>query len=216
MAMLRERGGRSVTAVSPINTSPRVGDSRPAIMRNRVVLPQPEGPSRTRNSPSRTCRSMPSTAVTSPNRLVIPLVGTVAMTASTPLRLRVGWVRHPDRPRAGRRAGRSLPGAGRAQSTIAGGESERARRNSGPAGLRQPTGRWESAAARGAARHGRPEGSDQAFLLPLGPDALVLGVRLVQRLLGREVARGGLGEHHVEHPGVPPFAHGRGGIAGDG
>src|ERR687889_675607 len=35
-----------------MSTSPAVGSSRPAIVRSRVVLPQPDGPSRTRYSPS--------------------------------------------------------------------------------------------------------------------------------------------------------------------
>src|SRR5881275_2080113 len=37
-------------------------------MRRQVVLPDPEGPSIEKNSPSRTSRSMPSTATTSPKR----------------------------------------------------------------------------------------------------------------------------------------------------
>src|SRR2546425_4039197 len=46
--------------------SPDVGCSSPAIMRSRVVFPEPEDPSRTRNSPSRIERSTPSTAWRSP------------------------------------------------------------------------------------------------------------------------------------------------------
>src|SRR5262245_35724607 len=38
-------------------------------MRSVVVLPEPDGPSRAKNSPSPTSRSMPSTAWTSPNVL---------------------------------------------------------------------------------------------------------------------------------------------------
>src|SRR5438045_1301395 len=37
--------------------------SRPATIRRAVVLPQPEGPTSTMNSPSRISRSRPSTAV---------------------------------------------------------------------------------------------------------------------------------------------------------
>src|SRR3990170_4750306 len=48
---------------------PSVGCSNPAIRRREVVLPEPEGPSIEKNSPSRTSRSTPSTAVTSPKRL---------------------------------------------------------------------------------------------------------------------------------------------------
>src|ERR1041385_916728 len=50
----------------PIRMSPPVGCSRPAIMRNKVVLPHPDGPSRTRYSPSRQIRLMPSTAAVAP------------------------------------------------------------------------------------------------------------------------------------------------------
>src|SRR5437763_824772 len=46
--------------------SPAVGSSRPAIMRSSVVLPDPEGPRRTRNSPSRLSRSTLLTAPTLP------------------------------------------------------------------------------------------------------------------------------------------------------
>src|SRR4030095_3022826 len=41
-------------------------------MRRMVVLPEPDGPSSVRNSPSRMSRSIPSTAVTGPKRLEIP------------------------------------------------------------------------------------------------------------------------------------------------
>src|ERR1041385_8005393 len=50
----------------PIRMSPPVGCSRPAIMRSSVVLPHPDGPSRTRYSPSRQTRLMPSTAAVAP------------------------------------------------------------------------------------------------------------------------------------------------------
>src|SRR5689334_6780609 len=51
--------------------SPSSGCSNPAIMRSRVVLPQPDGPRSDRNSPLRTSRPMPSMAVAAPNRLVM-------------------------------------------------------------------------------------------------------------------------------------------------
>ena len=57
MAMSRSIGGTSLTTVSPIRISPAVMASRPAIMRSVVVLPQPEGPTKTTNSLSRMCRS---------------------------------------------------------------------------------------------------------------------------------------------------------------
>src|SRR3954467_13356083 len=45
---------------------PRSGCSKPAIMRSVVVLPEPEGPSRVKNSPAPTFRSTSSTATTPP------------------------------------------------------------------------------------------------------------------------------------------------------
>ena len=57
MAMSRSIGGTSLTTVSPIRISPELTASRPAIMRSVVVLPQPEGPTKTMNSLSRMCRS---------------------------------------------------------------------------------------------------------------------------------------------------------------
>ena len=47
-------------------------------MRSVVVLPQPDGPSRAKNSPSPMDRSSLSTAVTSPKRLVTPSIATAA------------------------------------------------------------------------------------------------------------------------------------------
>src|SRR6516225_2391036 len=81
MAMLRSRGGRGVTTRPSISTSPVDGVSSPAIILSSVVLPQPDGPSSTRNSPSRTGRSMPSTAATPSKRLRSSRVSTVAMAA---------------------------------------------------------------------------------------------------------------------------------------
>src|SRR3989442_10490630 len=67
MAIPRARGGTSPsTRWSPMCISPDVGRSSPAIMRSSVVFPEPEEPSRTRNSPSRIDRSTPSTAWRSP------------------------------------------------------------------------------------------------------------------------------------------------------
>ncbi len=49
----------SLTFSSLINIEPSVIASRPAIILRRVDLPQPEGPTKTQNSPSRTSRSSP-------------------------------------------------------------------------------------------------------------------------------------------------------------
>src|SRR5262245_28530214 len=52
--------------------SPSVGISNPASIRNKVVLPQPDGPSSAKNSPSSISKLTLSTALTLPlNSLVI-------------------------------------------------------------------------------------------------------------------------------------------------
>src|SRR6266496_1454704 len=61
-----------------MRTSPSLGRSRPAIRRSSVVLPQPDGPRRTRYSPSPVTRSMPLTATVSPNSFRSALVSTLA------------------------------------------------------------------------------------------------------------------------------------------
>src|SRR6266496_1514619 len=66
MAILRALGGSPVTTRPPMSTSPAVGRSRPATVRSSVVLPQPDGPSSTRYSPSVVARSIPSRACTRP------------------------------------------------------------------------------------------------------------------------------------------------------
>src|SRR5690348_9487635 len=57
-------------SLSPTWIFPEVGVSRPAIMRNVVVLPQPEGPSRAKKVPCGTSRSSDLTAVKVANSLV--------------------------------------------------------------------------------------------------------------------------------------------------
>src|SRR6185437_12487158 len=60
--MSRSLGGTKVTSFSPISTRPPSRGSRPASMRSAVVLPDPDGPTRTMNSPSLMSRSRASTA----------------------------------------------------------------------------------------------------------------------------------------------------------
>src|SRR5579885_1165396 len=60
--MSRSLGGTSLTSWSPISISPEVASSSPAIIRNVVVLPQPDGPTSTINSRSAISRSIPCTA----------------------------------------------------------------------------------------------------------------------------------------------------------
>src|SRR3954454_5536838 len=50
----------------PSVTRPVSGRSKPAMIRSVVVLPEPDGPSSVKNSPSPTFRSTSSTATTSP------------------------------------------------------------------------------------------------------------------------------------------------------
>src|SRR6478672_587002 len=64
--MSRWRGARSVTSRSPIAIDPAVTSSRPAIMRRSVDLPQPDGPTRTTNSPSSIASDTSFTARTPP------------------------------------------------------------------------------------------------------------------------------------------------------
>src|SRR5262245_21402661 len=64
--MSRSLGGRLFTTRPPIEIVPEVISSRPAIIRSAVDLPQPDGPTRTMNSPSLISRFSPSTAFTPP------------------------------------------------------------------------------------------------------------------------------------------------------
>ena len=64
-------GGRS-TSDSPSRTmSPELGNSWPPIIRSVVVLPQPDGPSRTTYSPWSTCRLTSSTATMPPGKTLV-------------------------------------------------------------------------------------------------------------------------------------------------
>ena len=62
--MPRLEAGNCEISRSPIRIEPLVTVSKPAIMRNVVVLPQPDGPSSATSSPGSIARSMPFTAVT--------------------------------------------------------------------------------------------------------------------------------------------------------
>ena len=64
MATSRCLGDTPLTTRSPKLTVPEVISSRPATIRSAVVLPQPEGPTSTTNSPSATSRSRESSAFT--------------------------------------------------------------------------------------------------------------------------------------------------------
>src|SRR5215470_14108765 len=82
MAMSRSIGGTSLTTVLSIRISPDVTASRPAIMRKVVVLPQPDGPTKTTNSLSWICRSTSFTTWVTSNFLLSLRTTTSAMTLS--------------------------------------------------------------------------------------------------------------------------------------
>src|SRR5262245_45843099 len=88
--MSRSRGETPFTTWLPILIVPEVAFSNPAIRRSAVVLPHPEGPTRTRNSPSGTSRETSATAQIPPgNSLVTPSRETCAMARCLPLQSRV-------------------------------------------------------------------------------------------------------------------------------
>ena len=59
MLSARLFGGRSVMSAPSIQMRPSSGLSNPPSILSRVVLPQPEGPSRAKNSPSATLNETP-------------------------------------------------------------------------------------------------------------------------------------------------------------
>ena len=77
--MSRSFGGTSLTTRPPITISPSVISSSPAIMRSRVDLPQPDGPTRTMNSPSSMSMSTPWMTWVAPKYFSTPLISTAAM-----------------------------------------------------------------------------------------------------------------------------------------
>src|SRR5690606_21562619 len=66
MAMPRFAAGTSFMRSPSIRRFPPVIGSSPAIIRSSVDFPQPEGPTKTTNSPGSTSRSTPCTTCTSP------------------------------------------------------------------------------------------------------------------------------------------------------
>src|SRR6516164_8601323 len=61
--MSRSRGETPLTTSPPMAMAPAVGSSSPATIRRAVVFPQPDGPTRTMNSPSLMVQVSASTAV---------------------------------------------------------------------------------------------------------------------------------------------------------
>src|SRR3990170_3035801 len=66
MPALRRCGGSASMRRSPNRIWPRSRSQKPATMRRSVVLPQPDGPRRVKNSPSRTASETSSMARTLP------------------------------------------------------------------------------------------------------------------------------------------------------
>src|SRR4029079_8270284 len=81
MPMSRTCAGRRSMRSLPKRISPLSSSQKPAIMRSKVVLPQPDGPSRVKNSPSATSRFTPSTARTVPNVRLTPAMTMPATSA---------------------------------------------------------------------------------------------------------------------------------------
>src|ERR1700691_4226322 len=81
MAMSRSFGATEFTILPSMRISPSLALSSPAIMANKVDLPQPDGPTSAMNSPVRASRSMPLRTSTEPKRLVSRETVSVAMTA---------------------------------------------------------------------------------------------------------------------------------------
>src|SRR5881392_3303553 len=77
--MSRSRGATRFTKRSPMKTSPLVTASRPATSRSAVVLPDPDGPTNTMNSPSAISSENPDSAVTSSKTFVASRYATTAI-----------------------------------------------------------------------------------------------------------------------------------------
>src|SRR5660398_312334 len=73
MATSRSLGAASLTMRPPMLTVPRVISSRPAIVRRAVVLPHPDGPTKTMNSPSWISRSRSKTATVPSAKILVSL-----------------------------------------------------------------------------------------------------------------------------------------------
>ena len=82
MAMSRSFGGTWLTTRPPIAISPLVISSSPATIRSRVDLPQPEGPTRTTNSPSGMSISTPCRMCVLPKYLSTLRISTDAICLS--------------------------------------------------------------------------------------------------------------------------------------
>src|SRR5256714_13434204 len=87
MPVLRRCGGSVSMRSSPNKTRPASSSQKPATMRKSVVLPQPDGPSSVKNSPSRTAIETSSTARTVPKVRATPSI-VIAVTRTSRLSAR--------------------------------------------------------------------------------------------------------------------------------
>src|SRR5215471_4942172 len=94
--MFRSMGGTSFIISSPIQTSPPVASSRPAAMRKTVVLPEPDGPTTTMNSPSAIARSSESTAFVPPGKALLSCLKSILAMACSRLSVRSDHVPVPE------------------------------------------------------------------------------------------------------------------------
>src|SRR5262249_5888066 len=78
----RAYGATLVTSLPARRIVPASGRSKPAMRRSVVVLPEPEGPRRVKNSPRPTTRSTSSTATTPPYALRMPSASTSAVVSA--------------------------------------------------------------------------------------------------------------------------------------
>ena len=97
MAMSRSLGGMLLTTLSPMRISPPLICSRPAIMRSKVDLPQPDGPTKTQNSPSSISTETPLMMWVWPKYLCTPSMETDAIQIPC-IQLNPGHAVHPTRP----------------------------------------------------------------------------------------------------------------------
>src|SRR5437868_15214796 len=77
MAMSRSLGSSQVTLRPPIQIWPALTSMSPAMALSRVDLPQPDGPSRTRNSDCSTSSSSPVRTRTEPKAMSTPRTETL-------------------------------------------------------------------------------------------------------------------------------------------
>src|ERR1051326_1256454 len=81
--MSRSFGGMSLITSPPTTILPELIFSSPATIRSAVDFPQPEGPTRIRNSPSPTSSDRSSTATMGPGKTFVTFSKTTSVTASS-------------------------------------------------------------------------------------------------------------------------------------